>query len=81
MIIGSSTKKNRSEEFMGNNLSWKNRRFKGTTPKGFTSKEIERWANAHIESGSVVHSDGLNCFPAVKKAGCKHIPYVTGGGA
>jgi hypothetical protein len=49
--------------------------------KGFTSKEIERWSIAHLASGSVVHSDGLNCFPAVKKAGCEHFPYVTGGGA
>jgi hypothetical protein len=35
--------------------------------KGFISKEIERWSVAHIESGSTVYSDGLNCFPAVKK--------------
>ncbi len=49
--------------------------------KGFTSKEIERWSIAYIKPGSIVHSDGLNCFPAVKKAKCKHIPYVTGGGA
>lgn len=31
-------------------------------------------------SGSVVHSDGLNCFPAVKKAACEHIQSVTGRG-
>jgi len=49
--------------------------------KGFTLKEIERWSLKHLKSGSIVYSDGLNCFPAVKKAGCKHIPYVTGGGA
>jgi hypothetical protein len=49
--------------------------------KGFTSKEIERWARAHIVTGSVVHSDGLNCFPAVTKAGCEHIPLVTDRGA
>lgn len=49
--------------------------------KGFTSEEIKRWPIAHIMPGSVVHSDGLNCFPAVKKAGCEHILYVTGGGA
>jgi len=48
--------------------------------KGFTLQEIERWSLKHLESGSTVHSDGLNCFPAVTKAGCKHIPYVTGGG-
>jgi transposase-like protein len=48
--------------------------------KGFKSEEIERWAKKHVESGSTVYSDGLNCFPAVEKAGCKHIRYVTGGG-
>ena len=30
--------------------------------------------------GNIVYSDGVNYFPAAKKAGCKHIPYVTGGG-
>jgi hypothetical protein len=49
--------------------------------KGFTSKEIERWARSHIVTGSVVHSDELNCFPAVTKAGSEHIPLVTGDGA
>ncbi len=48
--------------------------------KGFTSEEIERWANDHLESGSIVHSDGLGCFPAVEDAGCEHVKYVTGGG-
>jgi len=32
MLIGSFTKKNRSEEFMDNHLFWEDRRFKGTTP-------------------------------------------------
>lgn len=49
--------------------------------EGFTLKEIERWSLKHIAAGSIVYSDGLNCFPAVKKAGCEHVPYVTGGGA
>ena len=40
--------------------------------QGFQSEEIERWAHAHLEPGSTVYSDGLNCFPAVKKVGCKH---------
>jgi len=48
---------------------------------GFKLEEIERWAKVHIEKGSTVYSDGLNCFPAVKEAGCEHIAYVTGGGA
>jgi hypothetical protein len=49
--------------------------------KGFTSEEIEWLARAHIVTGSVVHSDGLNYFPAVTKDGCEHLPFVTGGGA
>ena len=47
---------------------------------GFLSDEIERWAQKHLVPGSRVYSDGLNCFPAVKKVGCNHIPIVTGGG-
>jgi hypothetical protein len=35
--------------------------------KGFTSKEIERWARAHIVTGSVVHYDGL-IFPSGNKS-------------
>src|SRR3954451_18714986 len=30
--------------------------------------------------GSDVVSDGLPCWPAVEKAGCKHFPIVTGSG-
>jgi len=48
--------------------------------KGFTSDEIERWANDHLKPGCTVHSDGLSCFPAVEDAGCAHIRHVTGGG-
>lgn len=49
--------------------------------KGFKSEEIKCWAQAHLKPGSTVYSDGLNCFPAVKEAGCEHIPLVTGGRA
>lgn len=48
--------------------------------KGFTSDEIGRWASDHLEPGSIVHSDGLSCFPAVEEADCEHVRYVTGGG-
>jgi len=48
--------------------------------EGFRSEQIEQWATKHLKPGSIVYSDGLNCFPAVKNAGCKHIRYVTGGG-
>jgi hypothetical protein len=47
---------------------------------GFKSIEIENWAMKHLAADSTVYSDGLNCFPTVKNAGCEHIPYVTGDG-
>ncbi len=48
--------------------------------KGFKSSEIKQWAQAHLTPGSTLYSDGLNCFPAVKEADCKHVSLVTGGG-
>jgi hypothetical protein len=48
--------------------------------KGFQSAEIERWSKSHLESGSLVVSDGLPCFNAVTLAGCSHNRIVTGGG-
>ncbi len=48
--------------------------------KGFRLTEISRWARQHLQTGSVVYSDGLACFSAVKEAGCEHISIVTGGG-
>jgi transposase-like protein len=48
--------------------------------KGFRSKEIERWSKEHLNAGSLVISDGLPCFNAVKLAGCEHYKIVTGGG-
>lgn len=48
--------------------------------KGFTSDEISRWANTHVEQGSLVISDGLPCFGAVTEKGCDHKSVVTGGG-
>jgi len=47
---------------------------------GFTKQEVSSWAQKHIESGSVITSDGLGCFPGVEDAGCTHIPIKTGGG-
>lgn len=49
--------------------------------KGFRLEEIKRWSQKHVKPGSTVCSDGLNCFPAVKDAGCEHIRLVTVGGA
>lgn len=43
----------------------------------FSKDEIEDYAKAALAPGTDVVSDGLNCFPAVKKAGCTHTPIVT----
>ena len=48
--------------------------------KGFRLTEISRWSKQHLQSGSLVVSDGLACFTAVKEAGCLHEKIVTGGG-
>jgi ISXO2-like transposase domain/Transposase zinc-ribbon domain len=48
--------------------------------KTFSKSEIAHWAEKHLESSCKVFSDGLNCFTEVTKAGCEHIPIVTGGG-
>ena len=39
---------------------------------GFTKNDISNWAKSHLFPGTSVLSDGLNCFPAVKDAGCDH---------
>jgi len=49
--------------------------------KGFRSTEIKKWGQTHLQSGTQVISDGLNCFSAVSKTGCDHTSVVTGGGA
>ena len=48
--------------------------------EGFSKAEIARWSGKHLVSSCTVISDGLECFSAVSKAGCKHIAIVTGGG-
>ena len=47
---------------------------------GFRSEEIAAWARCHLEPGTVVVSDALGCFGAVRQAGCFHQPFVTGSG-
>ncbi len=49
-----------------------------TLVAGFTRDAIKEWANAHLAPGTVVTSDGLNCFAAVADAGCVHLPTVVG---
>ncbi|WP_089728619.1 IS1595 family transposase [Candidatus Thiosymbion oneisti] len=48
--------------------------------KGFRSCEIERYASANLSPGCRVVSDGLVCFTAVEKAGCRHVGIVSAGG-
>jgi len=48
--------------------------------KGFRKKEVEKLAKRDLAPGSNVVSDGLSCWPAVVKAGCRHFPMVTGSG-
>ena len=47
---------------------------------GFRNEEIAAWARCHLEPGTVVVSDALGCFAAVKRVGCIHQPFVTGSG-
>jgi len=49
--------------------------------KGVRSTEIKKWGQSHLQPGTQVISDGLDCFSAVSKTGCGHISVVTEGGA
>ena len=56
------------------------RRLRLSVVKGFRKKEVERLAGRDLAPGSTVVSDGLSCWPAVERAGCAHVPIVTGSG-
>ena len=56
------------------------RRLRLTVVKGFRKKEVEKIAKRDFAPGSNVVSDGLSCWPAVERAGCKHFPMLTGSG-
>jgi transposase-like protein len=58
----------------------KPRRLRLTVVKGFRQKEVEKIAKRDFAPGSNVVSDGLSCWPAVERAGCKHFPMLTGSG-
>jgi transposase-like protein len=58
----------------------KPRRLKLAVVKGFRKREVERLAEAAIEPGTSVVSDGLSCWPAVEKAGCTHVAMAVGSG-
>ena len=46
--------------------------------KAFTLEEVKAWAQHSLAPGTVVTSDGLACFNAVKTAGCIHDKVVVG---
>ena len=46
--------------------------------KRFSLAEVEAWAKRHLAASATVVSDGLACFGAVTKAGCRHEPEVVG---
>ena len=48
--------------------------------KGFRKACIKAYAKQSLRPGSLVFSDGLNCFTGIEAAGCHHIPIPTGGG-
>ena len=48
--------------------------------KAFTGEEIENWATKKIQQGSLVMTDGLNCFNPLLKAGFNHVVKVVGKG-
>ena len=58
----------------------KPKRLRLTVVNGFRKKEVEKIARRDFAPGSNVVSDGLSCWPAVERAGCKHFPMLTGSG-
>jgi transposase-like protein len=58
----------------------KPKRLRLSVVKGFRKREVEKLAKRDFAAGSNVVSDGLSCWPAVEKAGCKHFPMATGTG-
>jgi len=51
-----------------------------TKVDGFTKAEIEEWAIKHLESGSIVKTDGYKSFSGVLASNCTHKPEVAGPG-
>lgn len=49
-----------------------------TPVAGFTREAIKAWAQANLQPGALVSSDGLACFAAVREAGCEHHFTVVG---
>lgn len=49
------------------------------TEDAFKTRSIGDWANQHLKEGSIILSDGLACFKAVKEAECEHLGFVVVG--
>jgi ribosomal protein L37AE/L43A len=56
------------------------KRLRLSVVEGFRKKDVEKIAKRDFAPGSNVVSDGLSCWSAVEKAGCRHFPMVTGSG-
>ena len=55
-------------------------RIRLTRIQRFGKQDIGRWAENHLAPGCTVVSDGLPAFTGLSQSGCRHQPYVTGGG-
>ncbi len=44
--------------------------------EGFTRTEVDKWLGEHVEAGSHIVSDGLDCFKAVE-ATCSHEVHIS----
>ena len=49
--------------------------------KGFQKREIRRWSEQQLASGSHIATDGLSAINGLEAAGFEHVVIVTGGGA
>ena len=56
------------------------RRLRLAVVEGFRKREVEKLAKRDFAPGTNLVSDGLSCWPAVGKAGCRRFPMVTGSG-
>lgn len=46
---------------------------------GFSKNEVRSWTSKHLMPGTLVATDGLNCFPGVSEAECDHEAIATSG--
>lgn len=53
-------------------------RIKLSVVSGFKKKELKRWSEKHLASGTKVLSDGLFCFAGIKEAGFDHTSVTVG---